>query len=72
MVEEAVDTMAAAGFALLDGEEKKEVMVAFALGFLAAEVAMSPALRLRGVAMAKAIQRINGPEERGLAKWKAL
>ena len=52
MVEEAADA-AAAGFAVLDGEEK-EVMVAFALGFLAVEVAMSPALRLRGVAMARA------------------
>lgn len=52
-VEEAVDAAAAAGFAVLDGEEKKEVMLALALGFLAVEVAMSPALRLRGVAMVK-------------------
>lgn len=50
-VEEAVDA-AAAGFAVLDGEEKKEVMLALAFGFLAVEVAMSPALRLSGVAMA--------------------
>lgn len=48
-VEEAVDAAAAAGFAVLDGEEKKEVIVALAFGFLAVEVAMSPALRLRGV-----------------------
>lgn len=33
------------------GEEKKEVMEAFALGFLAVEVARSAALRLRGVAI---------------------
>lgn len=50
-VEEAVDA-AAAGFAVLDGEEKKEVMLALAFGFLAVEVAMSPALRLSDVAMA--------------------
>lgn len=42
---------AAAGFAVLAGEEKKEVMLALAFGFLAVEVAMSPALRLTGVAM---------------------
>lgn len=53
-VEDAVDAAAAAGFAVLDGEEKKEVMLALTLGFLAVEVAMSPALRLRGVAMARA------------------
>ncbi len=51
-IEEAVGAAAAAGFAV-DGEEKKEVMVALAFGFLAAEVAMSPALRLRGVAMTR-------------------
>lgn len=55
--EEAVD--AAAGFAVVDGEEKKEVMVALAFGFLAVEVAMSPALRLRGVAMARVVPRSN-------------
>lgn len=33
------------------GEEKKEVMDAFALGFLAVEVARSAALRLSGVVM---------------------
>ena len=57
IVEEAVDTAAAAadGLAALEGEEKKEVMVALAFGFLAAEVAMSPALRLRGVAMVRTV-----------------
>ncbi len=44
---------------MLEGEEKKEVMVALALGFLAEEVAMSPALRLRGAAMARANSRFN-------------
>lgn len=39
---------------MLDGEEKNEVMVALAFGFFAVEVAMSPALRLRGVAIARA------------------
>lgn len=58
-VEVVVDAAAAAGFAALDGEEKKEVMVALAFGFLAVEVAISPALRLRGVAMARAILRSN-------------
>ena len=59
MVEEAVDAGAAAAFAVLEGEEKKEVMVALAFGFLAVEVAMSPALRLRGVAMANAMLCLN-------------
>ena len=59
MVKEAVEAGAAAGFAVLEGEEKKEVMVALAFGFLAVEVAMSPALRLRGVAMANAMLRFN-------------
>ena len=40
---------------MLEGEEKNEVMVALAFGFLAAEVAMSPALRLSGVAMLRTI-----------------
>lgn len=46
-VVEAVGT----GLAELAGEEKKEVMEALALGFLAVEVATSAALRLSGVAM---------------------
>ena len=54
-VVEAVDTAVAAGFVALDGEEKKEVMVALTLGFLAVEVAISPALRLRGVAMVRIV-----------------
>lgn len=57
-VEEAVNT-AAAGFVVLEGEEKNEVMVALAFGFLAVEVATSPALRLRGVAMARMVSRFN-------------
>jgi len=48
MVEEAV---AAAGFDGADGDEKKEVMEAFAFGFLAALVATSAVLRLSGVAI---------------------
>ena len=55
IVEEAVGTAAADGLAALEGEEKKEVMVALAFGFLAAEVAMSAVLRLRGVAMVKTV-----------------
>ena len=57
IVEEAVDTAAGAadGLAVLEGEEKKEVMVALAFGFLAAEVAMSPALRLSGVVMVRTV-----------------
>ena len=58
-VEGAIDTAAAAGFAVLEGEEKNEVMVALAFGFLAVEVAMSPALRLRGVAMSRTVLRFN-------------
>ena len=51
MVEEAADAAAAAGFAGPEGEEKKEVMEALAFGFLAVLVAISAALRLRGVAI---------------------
>lgn len=58
-VEETVVAAAAAGFVVLEGEEKKEVIVALALGFLAVEEAMSPALRLRGVAIARVILRCN-------------
>ena len=36
-----------------EGEEKKEVMEALAFGFLAVDVAMSAALRFRGVVMTK-------------------
>lgn len=49
--DETVETVVEAGLAALAGEEKKEVMEALALGFLAVEVAMSAALRLSGVAM---------------------
>lgn len=49
MVDEAVEAAAPAGFARADGEEKKEVMEALAFGFFAVDVAMSAALRLRGV-----------------------
>lgn len=47
MVEEAVE--AAAGLAGAEGDEKNDVMEALAFGFFAVEVAMSAALRLRGV-----------------------
>ena len=60
VVEEVVDIVVAAGadgLAVLEGEEKKEVMVALAFGFFAAEVAMSPALRLRGVAMTRRVSK---------------
>ena len=40
-----------AGFAGADGEEKNEVMDAFAFGFLAVLAAISAALRFSGVAM---------------------
>ena len=71
IVEEVVDTAAAAtdGLAVLEGEEKNEVMVALAFGFFAAEVAMSPALRLRGVAMVRTVcqsQSTGGKEIRRL------
>ena len=46
---EAVAAAAAAGLEDAEGEEKKEVMDALALGFLAVEEAMPAALRLRGV-----------------------
>ena len=36
-----------------EGEEKKEVIEALALGFLAVDVAMSAALRFNGVAIMK-------------------
>lgn len=52
--DETVETVleaVSAGLAELAGEEKKEVIDALALGFLAVEVAMSAALRLSGVAM---------------------
>lgn len=60
-VEGAVDTASAAGagFEVLEGAEKNDVIVALAFGFLAVEVAMSPALRLRGVAMARTTPRFN-------------
>ena len=51
MTEEAAEAVAAAGFPGADGEEKKEVMEAFALGFFAVEAAISAAFRLRGVAI---------------------
>lgn len=50
-VEEAVETAAVVDFAGAEGDEKNDVMDAFALGFLAVLVAMSAALRLSGVAI---------------------
>lgn len=49
---ETVSTSAVAGLDGPAGEEKNEVIDALAFGFLAVDVAMSAALRLRGVAMA--------------------
>lgn len=40
-----------AGFVAADGDEKKEVIEAFAFGFFVVLVAMSAALRFRGVAI---------------------
>lgn len=51
IVEEAFEAAAAAGLLGAEGEEKKDVMEALAFGFFAVEVAMSAALRLRGVAI---------------------
>ena len=51
MVEEAWEAMVVEDLVGAEGEEKKEVMEALALGFLAVDVAMSAALRFNGVAM---------------------
>ena len=51
-MEETVAASVVAGLAGPEGEEKKEVMEALALGFLAVEVAMSAALRFSGVVIA--------------------
>lgn len=60
----AVEAVSAAGLVGPAGEEKKEVMDALALGFLAVEVARSAALRLRGVAMLEieSYSSVNSPE----------
>ncbi len=50
-MEETVDASAVSGLAGPAGEEKKEVIEALALGFLAVDVAISAALRFNGVAM---------------------
>lgn len=50
---EAWEAMVLEDLAGAEGEEKKEVIEALALGFLAVEVAMSAALRFNGVAMIK-------------------
>ena len=68
----AVDAAAAAGFAVVEGEEKKEVIVALAFGFLAVEVAMSPALRLRGVTIARSVSILQLKEGKGVDQMKAL
>ena len=52
-VEEACEAIVLTDLAGPEGEEKKEVIEALALGFLAVDVAMSAALRFRGVAMIK-------------------
>lgn len=51
MVVETFEAPSAPALAGPEGEEKNEVMEALALGFFAVDVAMSAALRLRGVAM---------------------
>ena len=53
MVEEAWEAIVVEDLAGAEGEEKKEVIEALALGFLAVDVAMSAALRFNGVAMIK-------------------
>lgn len=52
-VEEACEAIVLTDLAGPEGEEKKEVMEALALGFLAVDVARSAALRFRGVAIIK-------------------
>ena len=52
-VEEACEPIVLIDLAGPEGEEKKEVIEALALGFLAVDVAMSAALRFRGVVMIK-------------------
>ena len=52
-VEEACEAIVLTDLAGPEGEEKKEVIEALALGFLAVDVAMSAALRFIGVAMIK-------------------
>lgn len=53
MVEEAWGALVVEDLVGAEGEEKKEVIEALALGFLAVDVAMSAALRFNGVAMIK-------------------
>ena len=57
--DETVEASAVAALAGADGELKKEVMEALALGFFVAEVAMSAALRLRGVVMVRVELKVN-------------
>ena len=52
-MEEACEAMVLPDLAGADGEEKKEVIEALVLGFLAVDAAMSAALRFKGVAMIK-------------------
>ncbi len=52
-VEEACEAMVLPDLVRAEGEEKKEVIEALALGFLAVDVAISAALRFKGVAMIK-------------------
>ena len=52
-VEEACEEIVLTDLTGPEGEEKKEVIEALALGFLAVDVAMSAALRFRGVVMTK-------------------
>ncbi len=65
IAEEAVEIAAALGLGGAEGEEKKDVMDALALGFLAALVAISAVLRLRGVAMEPSVERRGGGRENG-------
>lgn len=51
MVEEAWEAIVVEDLVGAEGEEKKEVIEALALGFLAVDVVMSAALRFNGVAM---------------------
>ena len=53
MVEEACEAIVLTDLAGPEGEEKKEVIEALPLGFLAVDAAMSAALRFRGVVMTK-------------------
>ena len=60
IAEEAVEAAAVAGLVRPEGEEKKEVIEALAFGFFAVLVAISAALRLRGVVILERTDQLIG------------